>query len=195
MTGSRIRSNDVSFLLYSLLDAIVDDFFPLLERCAERIQKLERRVLVRPTRKLLARIHRLRHDIMTIRRVAWPMRELILELRREEHECFSENTRTYLRDVYDHILVVFELIESYRDVLSTLTETYMSAVSNRMNDIMKTLTIISTIFVPLTFLAGVYGMNMPIPENEFRWSYPIFWAVSLTVIGSMVWWFRSRHWF
>jgi magnesium transporter len=194
-TGSRIRSNDVSFLLYSLLDAIVDDFFPLLEGCAERIQRLERRVLARPTRKLLARIHRLRNDIMTIRRVAWPMRELILELRREEHECFSENTRTYLRDVYDHILIVFELIESYRDVLSTLTETYMSSVSNRMNDIMKTLTIISTIFVPLTFLAGVYGMNMPIPENEFRWSYPIFWGVSLSVIFFMVWWFRRRHWF
>ena len=98
---------------------------------------------------------RLRKDMMTIRRAAWPMRELILELRREAHECFSETTRTYLREVYDHVLVIFDLAESYRDTLSTLTETYMSSVANRMNEIMKTLTIISTIFVPLTFLAGV----------------------------------------
>ncbi|HEY7309206.1 MAG TPA: CorA family divalent cation transporter, partial [Gemmataceae bacterium] len=127
--------------------------------------------------------------------VAWPMRELILELRREPHECFSENTRIYLREVHDHILVIFELVESYRDILSTLTETYMSTIANRTNEIMKTLTIISTIFVPLTFLVGVYGMNMPIPENNFSFTYPIFWIVVLAVIGGMLWWFRSRQWF
>src|SRR6516225_11368044 len=111
------------------------------------------------------------------------MRELILELRHESHECFSENTRIYLREVHDHILVIFELVESYSDLLSTLTETYMSTIANRTNEIMKTLTIISTIFVPLTFLVGVYGMNMPIPENNFSFSYPIFWIVVLVVIG------------
>jgi magnesium transporter len=192
---SRIRTNDASFLLYSLLHAVVDAYFPILERCAERIDELEKRVLTRPTQQVLQQIHRLRRDVMTIRRVAWPMRELILELRREPHECFSENTRIYLREVNDHIFVIFELVESYHDLISTLTETYMSAVSNRMNEIMKTLTIISTIFVPLTFLAGVYGMNMPIPENQFHFSYPIFWGIVLVVISGMLWWFRSRQWF
>jgi magnesium transporter len=192
---ARVRANDASFLLYALLHATVDAFFPVLESCAERIEELEKRVLERPTQAVLQQIHRLRREIVTIRRVAWPMREMILELRREPHECFSENTRTYLREVHDHIFVIFELVESYHDLLSTLTETYMSAVANRMNEIMKTLTIISTIFVPLTFLAGVYGMNMPIPENQFAFSYPIFWVVVLAVIGGMLWWFRSRQWF
>jgi len=192
---SRLRTNDVSFLLYALLHATIDAFFPLLEKCAERIEELEERVLSRPTQAVLQQIHRLRRDVVTIRRVAWPMRELVLELRREAHECFSENTRLFLREVHDHIFVIFELVESYHDILSTLTETYMSAVANRMNEIMKTLTIISTIFVPLTFLAGVYGMNMPIPENAWAISYPIFWSVVLAVIGGMLWWFRSRKWF
>lgn len=197
--GSRVRANDASFLLYSLLHATVDAYFPLLERSAERIERLERAVLTRPTAGLLQHIHRLRKDMMTIRRAAWPMRELILELRREGHECFSENTRTYLREVYDHVLVIFDLSESYRDTLATLTDTYMSSVANRMNEIMKTLTIISTIFVPLTFLAGVYGMNMPIPENtcdEIKdYTYPAFWLISLSTIFGMLWWFRRRNWF
>ena len=192
---SRLRANDASFLLYSLLHVTVDAFFPLLEKCAERIEDLEKRVLARPTQTVLRQIHRLRRDIVTVRRVAWPMRELILELRHEPHECFSENTRIYLREVHDHILVIFELVESYRDLLSTLTETYMSTIANRTNEIMKTLTIISTIFVPLTLLVGVYGMNMPIPENNFSFTYPIFWIVVLVVIGGMLWWFRSRKWF
>jgi magnesium transporter len=192
---SRIRANDASFLLYSLLHATADAYFPILEQCAERIEELEKKVLTRPTQQVLQQIHRLRRDVMTIRRVIWPMRELVLELRREPHECFSENTRLYLREVNDHILVIFELVESYHDLISTLTETHMSAVSNRMNEIMKTLTIINTIFVPLTFLAGVYGMGVPIPENKFDFTYPIFWGVALSVIGGMLWWFRSRKWF
>src|SRR5262249_24290702 len=147
--GARLRRNEVSFLLYSLLHATVDSYFPLLEQSGERIEQLEKAVLTRPTASLLAQIHRLRKDMMRIRRAAWPMRDLILELRSEAHECFSDTTRTYLREVSDHVLVIFELAESYRDTLATLTETYMSSVANRMNDIMKMLTIISTIFVPL----------------------------------------------
>ena len=122
------------------------------------------------------------------------MRELILDLRRDPHECLSATTQTYIRDVYDHILVIFEMIDSYRDLVSDLLETYMSAVSQRTNAIMKVLTIISTIFVPLTFVAGVYGMNMPIPENQWAGTYPIFWAVCLTVIGGMLYWFRRLKW-
>ena len=192
---SHVRTNDASFLLYVLLDTIVDEFFPILEQYAERIERLEHLVLTKPDRTTLQNIHRIKRDLLTIRRVAWPTRELIRELTREYHECLSANTATYLRDVHDHMLVVFEMVQSYHDFTSTLTETYMSAVGNRMNEIMKTLTMISTIFVPLTFLVGVYGMNMPIPENNYWFSYPIFWLFSIALSLLMLRWFRRRGWF
>jgi magnesium transporter len=192
---SHVRANDASFLLYVLLDYIVDEFFPILEQYAERIERLEHLVLTKPDRTTLQSIHRIKRDLLMIRRVAWPTRELIRELTREHHECLSANASTYLRDVHDHMLVIFEMVQSYHDFISTLTETYMSAVGNRMNEIMKTLTMISTIFVPLTFLAGVYGMNMPIPENEFWFSYPIFWIFSVTLSVIMLRWFKQRGWF
>jgi magnesium transporter len=192
---SHLRTNDVSFLLYVLLDYLVDEFFPILDQYAERIERLEHLVLTKPDRATLQSIHRIKRDLLMIRRVAWPTRELIRELTREHHECLSANTATYLRDVHDHMLVVFELVQSYHDFISTLTETYMSAVGNRMNEIMKTLAMISTIFVPLTFLAGVYGMNMPIPENEYWFSYPIFWIFSLSLSVIMLRWFKQRGWF
>ena len=122
------------------------------------------------------------------------MRKVINGLQREKHECMSEVTRTYLRDLYDNCVQIIELVETYREFATGLTEMYMSAVSNRMNEVMKTLTIISTIFVPLTFLAGVYGMNMPIPENH-EISYPLFWLFALLVAGGMLFWFRRRGWF
>ena len=193
--GSRLRSNDVSFLLYVLLDSIVDEFYPLLEEYAGRIERIEHNVLTAPNRDTLERIHRMKRDLLMIRRIAWPMRELIRELTRDHHECLSTEATTYLRDVYDHMLVIFELVQSYHDFVSTLTETYMSTISNRMNEIMKTLTIISTIFVPLTFLAGVYGMNMPIPENQFAWSYPLFWLIAVVVSVGMIRWFKTKGWF
>ena len=193
--GSRIRQNDVSFLLYSLLDAVVDTLFPILERYSNRLEKLERRVLSEPTRETLSRIHRTKHDLVALRRIVWPMREMILYLHREVHPCLSDTTRTYFRDLYDHIVMAGDFLETYREFVASQTEMYMSSISNRMNDIMKTLTIISTIFVPLTFLAGVYGMNMPIPENASPWMYPLFWVVSLGVGAGMLYWFRRRGWF
>jgi magnesium transporter len=122
------------------------------------------------------------------------MRDLVNDLNRERHECLSETTHTYLRDVYDHVVQVLDLVETYRDFADSLTETHMSATSNRMNDIVKTLTIISTIFVPLTFFAGVYGMNMPIPENSSAWTYPVFWLICLTAAVAMLFGFRRRGW-
>jgi magnesium transporter len=192
---SHIRSNDVSFLLYVLLDYLGDEFFPILERYAERIERLEYLILTKPDRTTLQSIHRIKRDLLMIHRVAWPTRELIRELTREYHECLSANAATYLRDVHDHMLVVFEIVESYQVFVSTLTESYMSAVSNRTNEIMKTLTMISTIFVPLTFLAGVYGMNMPIPEYQYWFSYPIFWIFSVVLSVIMLRWFKRRGWF
>jgi magnesium transporter len=192
--GSLIRQNDASFLLYALLDVLIDGLFPLLEELAGRIDHLEKTLLERPTPQAFQKIRHLKHDLIELRRVAWPMRELILDLRRDPHECLSATTQTYIRDVYDHIIVIFEMIENYRDLLSDLLDTYMSAVAQRTNEIVKVLTIISTIFVPLTFFAGVYGMNMPIPENKWDITYPIFWVICLGVIAGMLYWFRRLKW-
>jgi magnesium transporter len=173
----------------------VDEFYPRLEDFAGRIERLEHSVLTAPDQEVLQSIHRVKRDLLMIRRTAWPMRELIRELAREHHQCLSAEAATYLRDVYDHMLVIFELVQSHHDFVTTLTETYMSTVSNRMNEIMKTLTIISTIFVPLTFLAGVYGMNMPIPENQSAWTYPLFWLISVIVGVVMLRFFKAKGWF
>jgi len=191
---SRLRGNDASFLLYSLLDAVVDEYFPVMEQISTRLEELEDAVLAGKNSALLKEIHHTKRNLTILRRVAWPMRELINQLARDTHECLSDTTRTYLRDLYDNLFQVIDLLETYREFVTSLTETYMSAVSQRLNDIMKTLTIISTIFVPLTFFAGVYGMNMPIPENESEWAYPLFWIFSLTLVMAMLYLFRRRGW-
>jgi magnesium transporter len=194
ITGSRLRQNDASFLLYVLLDGIVDAYFPLLEHYSERLEDLEEELLGRPSQNTLEQIHMIKRELMLIRRSAWPMRELIANLQRDKHECLSENSQTYLRDVYDHCGSIIDLIETYREIASAIAETYITVVSNKTNDIVKVLTIIGTIFIPLTFLAGVYGMNMPIPENRSPLAYPLFWAVCIAVSAGMLAWFRRRGW-
>jgi len=193
--GSRLRNSDASFLAYSLLDAIVDSCFPILEAFGDRAAELEDQILDRANPNLLHEIHRLKRDLLRLRWVIWPMREVIAYLQREIHECVSDTTRVYLRDLYDHVVQIIELIETYREISSDLTETYMSTVSNRMNEIMKVLTLIGTIFIPLTFLAGVYGMNFRhFPELDQVWAYPVFWLVCLVSAGVMLWLFRRRRW-
>jgi magnesium transporter len=193
-TGSRLRQNDASFLLYVLLDGIVDHFFPVLEGYSERLEDIEEEVLEGPTHDTLARIHRIRRELLILRRAAWPLREVVAQLQRERHECLSDTSQVYLRDVYDHCVQILDLIESYREIASGLAETYVSVVSHRTNDVMKVLTIIGTIFIPLTFLAGVYGMNMPIPENSWPFTYALFWLVCAAVAVGMLVWFRRRGW-
>jgi magnesium transporter len=192
---SRMRQLDASYLLYTLLDAIVDHCFPVLEYYGDRLEELEDLVLDRPDRETIQEIHGLKRELLLLRRAVWPMREVINGLQREPHECLSDTARMYLRDVYDHGIQIMDIIETYREVAASLTETYMTAMSNRQSEVMKVLTIIGTIFIPLTFLAGVYGMNMPIPENHATWAYPAFWVVCLALGGSMVYWFRRRGWF
>jgi magnesium transporter len=193
--ASRMRQLDASYLFYTLLDAIVDHCFPVLEHYGDRLEELEDLVLDRPDRETIQEIHGLKRELLLLRRAVWPMREVINSLQRESHECLSDTTRMYLRDVYDHSIQIMDIIETYREVAASLTETYMTAMSNRQSEVMKVLTIIGTIFIPLTFLAGVYGMNMPIPENHATWAYPVFWLVCLALGGSMVYWFRRRGWF
>ena len=192
--GSRMREHDASYLLYALLDALVDHLFPVLEHYGDRLEDLEDLILERPSRDTVQEIHELKRSLLLLRRAIWPMREVINGLLREPHECISDTSRVYLRDVYDHTIQTMDIVETYREVASSLTETYMTSMSNRLSEVMKVLTVIGTIFIPLTFLAGVYGMNMKIPEYEWAGAYPTFWVVCGIVGGGMTLWFRRRGW-
>jgi len=193
--GSRLRENDASFLVYSLIDAVVDHCFPILEDLGEKLEDLEHRILENPTPDALRDTYRLKRELLTLRKSVWPMREVIHQLQGETNECFSETSRTYMRDVYDHVVQIIDVIEAYRETSLGLTETYMTVIGNRMNQIMKVLTIIGTIFIPLTFLAGVYGMNFKFfPELEWKWAYPTFWAACFALAISMIVWFRKHKW-
>lgn len=198
-TGSRLRHNDASFLMYALLDAVVDSCFPVLEHFSDHLEELELRVMA-GEQTVIHDIHAVKHELMLLRREIWPMREMVNALQRQEHETLSDNTRLYLRDVYDHTVQVIDLAETYREVASGLADMWMSAMSNRMNEVMKVLTIIATIFIPLSFVAGVFGMNFEVMpemgwEHAYPWSYPIgFWAICIGMSGGMLWWFRRRGW-
>ena len=193
--GSRLRNSDASFLAYSLLDAIVDSCFPILETYSDRAEELETLILEHSRPSLVNEIHQFKRDLLLLRWVIWPMREVVSSLQREPHECVSETTRIYLRDLYDHVVQIIDLIETYREIASDLIENYMSSMSNRMNEIMKFLTLIGTIFIPLTFLAGIYGMNFRyFPELDQVWAYPAFWVVCLISAATMLWLFRRRNW-
>ena len=172
----------------------MDHCFPVLEHYGDRLEELEDLVLDQPTRGTINEIHKIKRELLLLRRAVWPMREVVNTMQREPHECMSEITRTYMRDVYDHLIQIMDIIETYREVGTSLTETYMTSMSNRLSEVMKVLTIIGTIFIPLTFLAGVYGMNMPIPENQSPMAYPVFWILCLMLAGGMVYWFRKRGW-
>ncbi|MEX0745759.1 MAG: magnesium/cobalt transporter CorA [Phycisphaeraceae bacterium] len=193
-TGSRLRENDASFLLYALLDAIVDHCFPVLEYYSGELERLDVNVLD-GDQQTMREVHHLKHELMLMRREIWPMRELISALRRQEQVMLSDNTRLYLRDVYDHTVQVIDLVETYREIAMSLSDMWVNAVSNRMSQVMKVLTIIATIFIPLTFLAGVYGMNFGhMPELAWPWAYPAIWAVFLGTATGMLIWFRRRGW-
>ena len=193
--GSRLRDNGASFLVYSLLDSMVGYCFPVLEYCGERLEELEDLVLEQSLRNTIGEIHRIKRNLLLIRRAIWPIREVISALQREPHECMSEVTRVYLRDVYDQVVQIIDILETYREMATGLTETYMSATSNRMNEIVKVLTIIGTIFIPLTFLAGVEGMNFEyMPELRIWWAYPFFWFVCVLLTGTMLLLFGRLRW-
>jgi magnesium transporter len=193
--GSRLRSNDASFLAYSLLDAVVDSCFPILEYYSDRAEELETLILERSGMNALGDIHRLKRGLLLLHWAIWPMREVAQTLLRDPHECMSDTTRVYLRDLYDHVIQIIDIGETYREITSDLTETYMSSVSNRMNEIMKVLTLIGTIFIPLTFLAGVYGMNFQyFPELAIKWAYPAFWLICTLLTSAMLLFFRRRNW-
>jgi magnesium transporter len=191
----RIRKMKADYLAYSLLDAVVDNYFFILEKTGENIEQLEDRVVSQPKPETLQEIHRLKRGMIFLRRSVWPLREVINILERGESSLIREACRIYLRDVYDHTIQVIDSVETFRDMLSGMHDTYLSSISNRMNEIMKVLTIIATIFIPLTFIAGIYGMNFQsMPELGWRWGYPVVWVVILLVTVVMVIFFKKKKW-
>ncbi len=183
------------FLCYSLLDDLVDCYMPLIDALDDELDRLEDEVLAQPQTPTLDRILTLKHSILTVRRVIIPQREVLNRLSRDDLPQISPGRRIYFRDIYDHLVRVHDLSESIRDVVSGTLDTYLSVTSNRLNEVMKALTIVSTIFLPLSFIAGVYGMNfVHMPELRQPWAYPLVWTLFLLIAGGMVWLFKRRGW-
>jgi len=191
----RIRKTGADYLAYALLDAIVDQYFLVLERFGEKIESLEDELVTNPTPETLQIIHTLKRNLIFLRKSVWPLREVISGLERGESPLITKPTGIYLRDVYDHTIQVIDTIETFRDMVSGMLDIYLSSLSNRMNEVMKVLTIIATIFIPLTFMAGIYGMNFKfMPELEWHWGYPTALIIMLIVVGFMVAYFRRKRW-
>ncbi len=198
----RLRRCGADYLAYALVDALVDQAFPLLEKVGERIEELEAEVLENPSRETLLGIREVKHALLLIRRAAWPQREVIHAMQREDSRFVKKETRVYLRDLYDHTIQILDMIESYRDVTAGMLDVYLSSLSHRMNEVMKVLTIIATIFIPLTFVVGLYGMNFnthaspwSMPELNWPFGYPLVLLVMLGMAAGMVLYFRRKGWF
>ncbi|MDF1590618.1 MAG: magnesium/cobalt transporter CorA [Desulfobacterales bacterium] len=190
-----IRTKGSDYLMYALIDTIVDHYFHLFEEIGEQVEALQEEVITDPQPKTLHQIQNLKREMIFLRKSVWPLREIISALVRGEYSLVHEDVVLYLRDVYDHTIQVIDTVETYRDMLSGMLDIYLSSVSNKMNEVMKVLTIIATIFIPLTFLAGVYGMNFKyMPELEFKWAYPILWIIMISVFGLMLIYFKRKKW-
>ena len=196
-----IRRQGSDYLAYSLLDAIIDGFFPVLELYGERIDDLEEEVIVNPSQQTLQKIYQIRRELLQLRRAIWPQRDAINSLIRDGSELISDDVRIYLRDCYDHAVQVMDIVETYRELVAGLMDVYLSAISNKMNEIMKMLTVVSSIFIPLTFIAGVYGMNFNteksphnMPELNWYWGYPLCLGVMALVAISLLYFFWRRGW-
>lgn len=192
---SRLRERRSGYLVYALIDAIVDLGFPALEHYANRLEDLELEIAEKPDRRHLEALHQIKRDLVTMRRTLWPMREVADNLYSEGLLELRTDAKTFLRDVYDHCLQLMDMSDALRETTGSLMELYLSMLSHRMNEVMRVLTVIATIFIPITFLAGVYGMNFDvIPELHWQWAYPVFWAVVIVTVVLLIWWFRRNQW-
>ncbi|MFN8453915.1 MAG: magnesium/cobalt transporter CorA [Anaerolineae bacterium] len=189
-----LRRSGPDYLAYALLDIIVDNYFIVLETLGEKIEDIEDELLSNPTPKTIQEIHHLKRQMIFLRKSVWPLREVITGLGREEVELITPEIYAHLRDVYDHTIQVIETIETYREMLAAMLELYVSSVSNRMNEVMKVLTIIATIFIPLTFISGIYGMNFYIPEVHWPWGYPVILIIMVLIAMAMLVYFRKKRW-
>lgn len=197
----KIRTRGADYLLYALLDAIIDSYFPLLEELSERIENIEELILTSPSPEALAGLHTAKQEIVTIRRSLWPLREVVNSLIRDTSDRITEETKIFLRDCYDHCSQLLEISDTYRELCADLMDIYLTTLSNRTNDVLKFLTIISTIFIPLTFIVGVYGMNFNtelspynMPELNWRFGYPLVMAGMAVLSIALIVFFRRRKW-
>lgn len=192
----RLLTNGADFLCHALIDAVVDDYSEPLEMLEAELERLEESVLSRPQSSTLEIIFRLKHTIMSLRRVVAPEREVINHLTRDEFPLIDRQSQMYFRDIYDHLVRVYDWVDILRDMATNALEVYLNATSLHLNEVMKALTIVSTIFLPLTFVAGVYGMNFHyMPELSWKWGYPMVWVIFLLITGGMLYYFRRRKWF
>ena len=192
----RIRKFGADYLVHAVIDNIVDNYFIVLEGLEEKIEILEDDLLKKPTPAMLQAIHDLKRELILLRKSLWPLREAISSLERSDSQLINESTGVYFKDIFDHVIAVIDSVETFRDMLSGMLDIYLSSVSNRLNEVMKVLTIIATIFMPLTFLAGVYGMNFKfMPELEWHWGYFGVLGIMLAVALYMVYFFKKKKWF
>jgi len=191
----RIRKMPTDYLAYCLVDAIVDGYFAVLEHLGDKIEVVESTLVSRPTPDTLREIHRLKREGLLLRKSVWPLREVISGLERTESQLVTDATHIYMRDVHDHSIQVIDTMETFRDMLAGMLDTYLSSLSNRMNEVMKVLTIIATIFIPLTFVAGIYGMNFRhMPELEWQWGYTAALSTMAIIAIGMLIYFRRKKW-
>ncbi len=192
----RIRTAGADYLAYCLLDTVVDHYFVVLEGLVGQIEEVEDELVGNPSQEMLQRVHQLKRELIFMRKSVWPLREVLAVMERTETKLIQRSTDIYLRDVYDHTIQILDTIESLRDIVSGMHDTYLSSISNRLNEVMKVLTMWATIFIPLTFVAGVYGMNFDyMPELRWRWGYYVVWGAMLTAAGAMLAYFRRKKWF
>jgi len=195
LAKGRVRKLGCDYLMYSMIDQIVDHYFLLFEHLGERIEDLEDAVLLSPTPKTLANIHNLKKEMLLLRKSIWPLREEISNLIRSDSDLVTDNTKLYLRDVYEHTIQVIDTVETYRDMLSGMLDIYLSSISNRLNEVMKVLTVITTIFMPLTVITGMYGMNFKhMPELELWWWYPMVIGGMVAISVGMLTYFKIKKW-
>jgi magnesium transporter len=191
----RIRKEGPDYLAYALMDAVVDGYFLVLEKVGEDIEELEEEVIGKPVPETAESVHNLKRELLFLRKSVWPLREAVAGLEKRESSLIQEKTSLYLRDVYDHTIQVIDTIETFRDMVSGMMDVYLSSLSNRMNEVMKVLTIIATLFIPLTFIAGVYGMNFKyMPELEWHYGYGLVWVVMVLIASLMLSYFRKKKW-
>lgn len=193
--GQRLRQQGCDYLIYRMIDTVVDQYFVILERLGDEIEEAEIIIISKPTPENARTIYRLKHQIMLLRKVIWPLREAISHLLQTDGNMVTSYTHLYLRDVYDHIAQAIDTFETFRDMLSGMLDLYVSSVTNRLNEIMKVLTIIATIFIPTTFIASIYGMNFDhMPELHWRWGYPMaLGAMGMMMLGMLIY-FRRKRW-
>ncbi|MCX7067253.1 MAG: magnesium/cobalt transporter CorA [Methylococcales bacterium] len=190
-----LRNSGSDYLAYVIMDTVVDEYFTLQDAFDELIESIEDDLLTHPSVDTLVTIQKIRRELIFLRKTVSPLRELLAAIRRSESPLFDERTKRYFADIYDHSIRIIEAVESYRELISGMLDIYLSSVSNKMNETMKFLTVFASIFIPLTFIAGVYGMNFEyMPELKWKWSYPILWSVFIAIAVSLLFYFKKKKW-